>query len=117
MQTLQKLRSQILLQPPQGMTGGRLRISQLRCGVGDIAQFSGPSEQFQIVDIHMRFLSAPDRNVKYCKKYTILGRKPQCEVPTKRCRRGGFPALSPDSGNQERSSTSKPALCKEENIF
>ncbi len=56
MQTLQKLRPQISFQPPQGVTGGGLRIAQLRRGVGDIAQLSGPGEQFQIVDIHMRFL-------------------------------------------------------------
>lgn len=52
MQPLQKLRSQILLQPPQSMAGGGLRIAQLRRGVGDVAQLGGPGEQFQIVDIH-----------------------------------------------------------------
>ena len=75
MQPLQKLRSQILLQPPQSMAGGGLRIAQLRRGVGDIAQLGGPGKQFQIVDVHMRFLPAPDRNVKCCKNYTISSRK------------------------------------------
>ena len=43
-QTLQKLRTQALLQPAQGVAGGGLGVAQLRGGAGDVAQLRGAGE-------------------------------------------------------------------------